>query len=80
MDPIEYTKAETHEVRVVVTLQVSSAEGDEFPRQKAVNAAVDAVDHAIKHFHDVGFVHEHAADLCVGYVDTEEVLEDEKDD
>jgi len=25
--------------------------------------------HALEHFNGVGFVHEHAADLCIGYVD-----------
>lgn len=67
------------EVRVLVTLQVEECnEGAAIDREIMEDAAVDAVENAVKCAADNGFSHLYADELCVGFVDA--VLYEECDD
>jgi len=69
------------EVRVLVTLQVDECEPDaKFDLETMQDAAVDAVDNAVRFAYDNGFSHAYADELSIGYVDAvlyEEYPDDE---
>jgi len=66
------------QIRVLVTLQVDTCEEDAtIDRETMEDAAVDAVENALKRAADDGFSHPYADELCVGYVDAVVYEEDE---
>lgn len=59
------------EVRVLVTVQVDENDpADGFDSDMLDDAAVDAVENAMKFAAEAGFVHSYADELSVGYVDS----------
>ncbi len=69
------------EIRVLVRLQVEECEGDgKFDREMMEDAAVEAVENAMRFAYDNGFSHTYADELSIGFVDAvlyEEDLDDE---
>jgi hypothetical protein len=69
------------EVRVLVRLQVDECEPDaKIDWETMQDAAVDAVENAMRHAEDNGFSHTYADELSIGFVDAvlyEEDLDDE---
>ena len=69
------------EVRVLVTLQVDECEPDaKIDRETMEDAAVEAVENAMRFAYDNGFSHTYADELSIGFVDAvlyEEDLDDE---
>jgi hypothetical protein len=58
------------EIKVLVTLQVDESEPDaKIDRDTMQDAAVEAVENAVRHAEDNGFSHAWADDLCIGFVD-----------
>jgi anti-sigma regulatory factor (Ser/Thr protein kinase) len=72
------------EIRVLVTLQVDECDpATKIDREIMQEAAVEAVENAVRHAEDNGFSHAHADDLSIGLVDAvayEDVDEDEDED
>ena len=72
------------EVRVLVTLQVDECEPDaKIDLEIMQDAAVDAVENAIRHAEDNGFSHPYADELSIGFVDAvlyEECPDEEEQD
>jgi len=56
------------EIRVLVTLQVDMCEPD-IDQESTEDAAVDAVENAIRFAAEHGFTHQYADALSIGYVD-----------
>jgi hypothetical protein len=68
------------EIRVLVTLQVDECEEDvTIDRETMGDAAVEAVENAVRFAADNGFSHTHADDLCIGFVDAVAYEEDDED-
>jgi hypothetical protein len=68
------------EVRVLVTLQVDECESDaKIDRQTVQDAAVEAVENAVRFAHENGFSHAHADELSIGFVDAVLYEEDNED-
>ena len=69
------------EIRVLVRLQVDECDPDaKIDLETMQDAAVDAVENAVRHAEDNGFSHASADDLSIGFVDAvlyEEDLDDE---
>jgi hypothetical protein len=69
------------EIRVLVRLQVDECEPDaKIDLETMQDAAVDAVENAMRHAEDNGFSHTYADELSIGLVDAvlyEEDLDDE---
>ena len=69
------------EIRVLVTLQVDECEPDaKIDRETMQDAAVEAVENAVRLAEDNGFSHTYADELSIGFVDAvlyEEDLDDE---
>jgi len=64
------------EIRVLVTLQVDECEPDAtIDRETMQDAAVEAVENAVRFAYDNGFSHAWADELSIGFVDA--VLYDE---
>ncbi|NLX98616.1 MAG: hypothetical protein GXY83_20855 [Rhodopirellula sp.] len=60
----------THEIRVLVTLQVQeSDEQTTAALEDMQEAAVEAVENAVKAAYEMGFSHSLADKLCIGLVD-----------
>ena len=58
------------EIRVLVRLQVEECESKaNFDREMMEDAAVEAVENAIRHAEDNGFSHPYADELSIGFVD-----------
>lgn len=58
------------QIRVLVTVQVDECEPDaEIDRETMEDAAVEAVDNAVRFAYDNGFSHTYADELSIGYVD-----------
>jgi len=58
------------EIRVLVTVQVDECEPDEkIDRETIEDAAVEAVENAMRFAYDNGFSHTYADKLSIGYVD-----------
>ncbi len=72
------------EIRVLVTLQVDECERDaKIDRETMQDAAVEAVENAVRFAHDNGFSHTWANELSIGFVDAvlyDEDLDDEDQD
>jgi hypothetical protein len=69
------------EVRVLVTLQVDECEPDaKFDRETMEDAAVEAVENAMRFAYDNGFSHTYADELSIGFVDAVLYEEDDEDD
>lgn len=69
------------EVRVLVTLQVDECEPDaKIDRETMQDAAVEAVDNAMRFAYDNGFSHTYADELSIGFVDAVLYEEDDEDD
>ena len=70
------------EIRVLVTLQVDECEPDaKIDLETMQDAAVDAVDNAVRFAYDNGFSHAYANELSIGFVDAvlyEECPDEEK--
>jgi len=67
------------EVRVLVTLQVDECEPDaKIDRETMQDAAVEAVENAMRFAYDNGFSHAYADELSIGFVDA--VLYEEDDE
>ena len=68
------------EVRVLVTLQVEACDPDDFKGSTGEfqQAAVDAIEHAVKYGENQGFVHPLANDVSIGVVAVE--LDERKED
>jgi hypothetical protein len=67
------------EIKVLVTLQVEEAdENDPVAAEDKQDAAVEAVENAVRRAEDAGFTHSLADKLCIGFVDA--VLYDEDED
>jgi len=59
------------EVRVLVTVQIDENNpANGFDSEALDDAAVDAVENAMKFAGEAGFVHSYAEELSVGYVDS----------
>ena len=69
------------EIRVLVRLQVDECEPDaKIDSETMQDAAVDAVENAMRHAEDKGFSHPYADELSIGFVDAvlyEEDMDDE---
>ena len=66
------------EIRVLVTLQVDECDpAAKIDRDTMQEAAVEAVENAVRHAEDNGFSHAHADDLSIGLVDAVAYEEDE---
>ena len=69
------------EIRVLVRLQVDECEPDtKIDSETMQDAAVDAVENAMRHAEDNGFSHPYADELSIGFVDAvlyEEDMDDE---
>ena len=58
------------EIRVLVRLQVDECEPDaKIDLETMQDAAVDAVENAVRHAEDNGFSHAYADELSIGFVD-----------
>ncbi len=58
------------EIRVLVRLQVDECEPDaKIDRETMQDAAVDAVENAMRHAEENGFSHPYADELSIGFVD-----------
>ena len=69
------------EIRVLVTLQVDECEPDaKIDRETMQDAAVEAVDNAMRFAYDNGFSHTYADELSIGFVDAVLYEEDDEDD
>jgi hypothetical protein len=69
------------EVRVLVTLQVDECEPDaKIDRETMQDAAVEAVENAMRFAYDNGFSHTYADELSIGFVDAVLYEEDDEDD
>lgn len=67
------------EIRVLVTVQVDECEPDaKIDLETMQDAAVDAVENAVRHAEANGFSHAYANELSIGFVDA--VLYEEHDD
>jgi hypothetical protein len=70
------------EIRVLVRLQVEECEPDaEIDRETMQDAAVEAVENAMRFAYDNGFSHTYADELSIGFVDAvlyEEELDEEE--
>ena len=59
-----------HEIRVLVTLQVDEADKDDpVAAEDMDDAAVEAVENAVRVAYEMGFAHSLADKLCIGFVD-----------
>jgi len=68
------------EIRVLVTLQVDECEPEaKTDRETMEDAAVEAVDNAMRFAYDNGFSHTYADELSVGFVDAVLYEEDDED-
>jgi hypothetical protein len=68
------------EIRVLVRLQVDECEPNaEIDLETMQDAAVDAVENAVRHAEDNGFSHSCADILSIGFVDAVLYEEDEED-
>jgi hypothetical protein len=68
------------EVRVLVTLQVDECEPDaKIDRETMQDAAVEAVENAMRSAYDNGFSHTYADELSIGFVDAVLYEEDEEE-
>ena len=68
------------EVRVLVTLQVDECEPDaKIDRETMQDAAVEAVENAMRFAYDNGFSHTYADELSIGFVDAVLYEEDDED-
>ena len=69
------------EIRVLVTLQVDECESDaKIDRETMQDAAVEAVENAMRFAYDNGFSHTYADELSIGFVDAVLYEEDDEDD
>ena len=58
-----------NEIRVLVTLQVDDAdEDDPVAKEDQQDAAVEAVENAVRAAHEMGFTHGLADRLCIAFV------------
>ena len=68
------------EIRVLVTLQVDECEPDaKIDRETKQDAAVEAVENAMRFAYDNGFSHTYADELSIGFVDAVLYEEDDED-
>jgi len=69
------------EIRVLVTLQVDECEPDaKIDPETIQDAAVEAVENAVRFAYDNGFSHAYTDELCIGFVDAVLYEEDDEDD
>ena len=67
-------------IRVLVTLQVDECEPDaKIDRETMQDAAVEAVENAMRFAYDNGFSHTYADELSIGFVDAVLYEEDDED-
>jgi len=67
------------EIKVLVTLQADEADKeDSVATEDMQDAAVEAVENAVRAAHEMGFTHSLADKLCIGFVDA--VLYDEEEE
>ena len=72
--------SETREVKVLATLQVDEAdEEDSVAAEDMQDAAVEAVENAVRAAYEMGFTHSLADKLCINFVDAVLYEEDEKE-
>jgi hypothetical protein len=68
-------------IRVLVALRVDECEPDaKIDLETMQDAAVDAVENAMRHAEDNGFAHPYADDLSIGFVDAVLYEEDTDDE
>ena len=76
-----YSRNTMREIRVLVTLQVDECEPDaKIDRETMEDAAVEAVENAMRFAYDNGFSHTYADELSIGFVDAVLYEEDLGDD
>jgi hypothetical protein len=69
------------DVKVLVTLRVEDAdENIPIAIPESQDAAVEAVENAVRAAHEMGFSHALADNLCIGFVDAVLYEEDEDED
>jgi hypothetical protein len=60
----------THDIHVLVTLQVEEVDPDvPVAAEETQDAVVEAVENAVRAAYEMGFTHSLADKLCIGFVD-----------